>query len=118
MTGKAVADQWYKDMDGWAVGPRDLLLLALAIDTAIAQAVRGEREAHTATDAFTCSVMDRLQEYEFSIDGADIQEIAEETGVLVETKYDPAIHGEQDAEPGDPWDVYSEAYMAIRARTP
>lgn len=40
-----------------------------------------------------------------SIDVLDFDDEATRVGILIETRYDPAIHGEQDAEPGDPWYV-------------
>ena len=121
MDGKTLVQSWlegvwksqdFYDSPSW-------ITLMNAIDAAIAQAVREEREAHRVTDAFTCEVMDKMVEWEFSLDGADIQELAVESGVLTETKYDPELHGENsDASPGDTWYVFSEAYHAIRARTP
>jgi hypothetical protein len=39
-----------------------------------------------------------------SLDDADIQALAEKYGIIIETKYDPAIHGEHEfAHAGDPW---------------
>jgi hypothetical protein len=39
------------------------------------------------------------------IDGGDLQARAVANGILLATTYDPALHGEQDAEVGDPWYV-------------
>ena len=42
------------------------------------------------------------------IDGGEAQDWAVELGILIETTYDPALHGEsEDAEPGDPWFVFA-----------
>lgn len=44
------------------------------------------------------------------IDGGDVQDKAEKLGLIIKTKYDPAIHGENsEAEPGDDWYVFSDA---------
>ena len=50
-------------------------------------------------------------------DGALIQEIGVDFGLLVETKYDPVIHGESSvgAEPGDIWYVFSDEFKAALA---
>jgi hypothetical protein len=41
------------------------------------------------------------------LDGGEIQDIAEQLGLIVKTKYDPAIHGPSDCcEPGDDWYVF------------
>lgn len=46
-------------------------------------------------------------------DGATIQTIAEDHGLIVRTEYDPAIHGPSDiCEPGDEWFIYSEEFKA------
>ncbi len=45
-----------------------------------------------------------------TIDCCDFDEQATKAGILIETSYDPAIHGEQDAEVGDPWFVVAEAW--------
>lgn len=49
------------------------------------------------------------------LDGGDVQDKAVECGVLVPTRYDPAIHGENqvDAEPGDDWYVFSPEFKAL-----
>lgn len=50
------------------------------------------------------------------LDGADIQEKAVACGLLVQTKYDPAIHGRAEnseyVEPGDVWYVFSDEFRA------
>lgn len=50
-------------------------------------------------------------------DGALIQEIGVDFGLLVETKYDPVIHGENSvgAEPGDIWYVFSDEFRSVLA---
>ena len=50
------------------------------------------------------------------LDGGDIQEKAVSCGILIMTKYDPEIHGNNDVEcePGDNWYVYSPAFAAAR----
>jgi len=50
------------------------------------------------------------------LDGGDIQEKAVSCGILIKTKYDPEIHGNNDVdcEPGDNWYVYSPAFAAAR----
>jgi len=35
------------------------------------------------------------------LDGGGVQDKAEALGLIVKAKYDPAIHGEQDIDPGD-----------------
>ncbi len=45
-----------------------------------------------------------------TIDCCDFDEQATKAGILIETSYDPAIHGEQDAEVGDPWFVVAEEW--------
>lgn len=87
------------------------------IDAALATARAEEREALKCCVEFTRLALERWEETECMMDGADVQEVLQQSGVLVETTYDPAIHGEQDAEPGDPWLVFSPAWNAIRART-
>lgn len=49
------------------------------------------------------------------IDGGDIQEMAIGLGLVVSTRYDPSLHGESlwDAEPGDPWYVFSDDVKAL-----
>ena len=91
--------------------------VARKIDAALAAARAEEREALRCCIEFTRLALERWYETECMMDGADVQEVLQESGVLVETTYDPAIHGEQDAEPGDPWMVFSPAWNAIRART-
>lgn len=53
------------------------------------------------------------------LDGGEVQEKAVELGILVETKYDPAVHGTNDidAEAGDTWFVFSEAMKASIRKT-
>ena len=53
-----------------------------------------------------------------NLDGGDVQDKAVEMGILVETKYNPRIHGENDcdAEPGCPWFVFSPAFKTALAR--
>ena len=49
------------------------------------------------------------------LDGGDVQDKALECGVIVETNYDPAIHGETaicEVKPGDPWFVFSDEFKA------
>lgn len=45
------------------------------------------------------------------LDGGDVQTKAIEFGIIVQTQYDPATHGEPDTgvdiEPGDPWFVFA-----------
>ena len=50
------------------------------------------------------------------IDGYSVQEWGVELGLLVEEKYDPAIHGDTEEltpEPGDPWFVFSPWLKAM-----
>lgn len=43
------------------------------------------------------------------LDGGDIQDKAEELGILIRTKYDPAKHGESaDVDPGDDWFEFAD----------
>lgn len=44
------------------------------------------------------------------LDGCEIQEMALKCGIIKETRYDPAVHGESncDAQPGDSWFVLVE----------
>lgn len=52
------------------------------------------------------------------LDGGSVQEKAVECGLLVETTYDPAVHGESDiAEPGDRWFVFSDEFKAATEPT-
>ena len=46
------------------------------------------------------------------LDGGSVQEMATKFGILREEPYDPARHGENevDAEPGDPWWVFSDEF--------
>jgi hypothetical protein len=47
------------------------------------------------------------------LDGGDVQQKAIECGLLVETTYDPSVHGTAtmyDAEPGDPWCAFSDSF--------
>lgn len=49
--------------------------------------------------------------------GDDIQEIGVETGLLTETTYDPAVHGENsDFEPGDRYFIYNDELASLSAR--
>lgn len=43
-------------------------------------------------------------------DGPEMQEMGVKHGLLIETKYDPAVHGETDcdAKPGDEWFVFAD----------
>jgi hypothetical protein len=52
------------------------------------------------------------------LDGAMVQDKAVECGICVEITYDPTKHGESqwDAEPGDPWYVFSPALRAALRR--
>ena len=44
-------------------------------------------------------------------DGGDVQDMAVECGILVETTYDPEVHGPSDmANPGDRWYVFSPEF--------
>lgn len=53
------------------------------------------------------------------IDGGAAQDKAVELGLIVETKYDPAIHGENgDFEAGDSWYVPSETLLAMLPAPP
>ena len=49
------------------------------------------------------------------LDGADVQRKAVECGLLTETKYDPALHGEADewVEAGDAWYVFCDELKAL-----
>ena len=49
------------------------------------------------------------------LDGASVQDKAEELGFLIKTKYDPEIHGESkfDIEPGDDWFVLAPDIVAL-----
>lgn len=50
------------------------------------------------------------------VDGSDIQDKAAELGLLEKTKYDPEVHGSSDycdAEPGDPWFVFTSVLDEI-----
>ncbi len=51
-----------------------------------------------------------LYDKSYTVEGPDIWDAATKHGILVETKYDPALHGEQDAEAGDAWYVIAEAW--------
>jgi hypothetical protein len=43
------------------------------------------------------------------LDGGWLQDRAAALGLIIRTKYDPAIHGESDgAEPGDDWWIFSD----------
>ena len=50
------------------------------------------------------------------LDGDDIQEKAIECGLIIETKYDPDVHGHSEASeyvsPGDRWFVFSDDLKA------
>ena len=49
------------------------------------------------------------------VSGGDIQDLAQECGLIVETKYDPEKHGTaglENCEPGDAWFVYSSEFKA------
>ncbi len=65
-----------------------------------------------------------LYDKSYEVQGSDIWDAATETGILVKTKYDPALHGEQDAEVGDAWYVVAEEwrvdapYRAARGASP
>lgn len=52
------------------------------------------------------------------LDGGDVQNKAVECGILTETQYDPAIHGESEfeVEPGDGWYVLSDEFKATLPR--
>jgi hypothetical protein len=54
------------------------------------------------------------------LDGASVQEQAVKCGLLIPTKFDPAIHGEppEHIEAGDPWFVFSDDFKALCAVTP
>ena len=49
------------------------------------------------------------------VDGDEIQELAIALGLIVDTRYDPSLHGDSmwDAEPGDPWYVFSDDVKAL-----
>lgn len=47
------------------------------------------------------------------IDGFDVQEIGVKSGALLETTYDPAVHGEADCEPGDSFFVLPDDAKAL-----
>lgn len=63
-----------------------------------------------------------VQEGPFSgcdLDGGDVQAKAFECGLLTKTKYDPAVHGEDNAdyvEPGDAWFVFSDEFNKVNAK--
>jgi hypothetical protein len=49
------------------------------------------------------------------LDGGSIQDKALECGVIVQTKYDPRLHGPQfcaELDPGEPWFVFSDDLFA------
>lgn len=55
------------------------------------------------------------------LDGASIQEKAEELGLIVSVPYDPEKHGaynEYGCDAGDPWFEFSPELQAIRAAPP
>lgn len=44
-----------------------------------------------------------------AVDGGSLQEMAERHGLIVATKYDPAVHGEwTEGEPGDGYFVFAD----------
>ena len=50
------------------------------------------------------------------LDGGSVQQKAIECGLIVETKYDPDIHGESNipcVSPGDRWYVFSDELTAM-----
>jgi hypothetical protein len=48
------------------------------------------------------------------LDDFDVQEEAERLGLITLTRYDPAIHGEDDGSiPGDPWYTFSPAFQSL-----
>ena len=62
-------------------------------------------------------MLEQFWEHGGDVDGFDLQDSALKFGILVETKYDPALHGEgEDAEPGDPWYVFSPQFEAALDR--
>ena len=65
--------------------------------------------ADTASIAFTKAIFAEYWPTCGDIDGATVQELGEKTGVLVKVKYDPKVHGEYGAEPGDDWFVLNPA---------
>lgn len=119
MDGKAVVEEWETQ---WIWNPplagQRRVQLINDIDAALAQARAEERERLKCCVEFVRLILDRWQEMECLIESVDVQECLEESGVLITTKYDPVLHGDQDAEPGDPWHVFSPEYAAIRGRTP
>lgn len=56
------------------------------------------------------------------LDGGDVQEKAIACGLLVQTKYDPAIHGRAETseyvEPGDQWLVFSDEFRTMASKGP
>jgi hypothetical protein len=79
-----------------------------AIRAALAALPPPERE-RAALVAFA---RDALHEFWDSRSGPEMQELGIRHGLLVETKYDPEIHGEHEyaseMEPGDPWFVFAD----------
>ena len=53
------------------------------------------------------------------VDGGEIQDLAVEHGLLIETKYDPEKHGPNnyDLEPGDPYLIFTDEFKAALAAT-
>lgn len=68
-------------------------------------------KARKAAAAFTKAIFDDYFPDMQDIDGSTVFGIGQRTGVLLKTKYDPAVHGDNDyeCEPGDEWFVLDPA---------
>ena len=67
--------------------------------------------AYRAAAKFTKAIFDDYWPMCGDIEGSTVHDLGVKTGVIIETKYDPEIHGEceYDAEPGDAWYVLNPA---------
>ncbi len=66
---------------------------------------RGAESVRDPAVKFALKMMDMVLVDGSSVDGFDVFEVAQETGLIkeVEGGYNPDVHGEADAEPGDSW---------------
>jgi hypothetical protein len=92
---------------------------ALIVDREMGAENERLRMATMKLAEFASWVLDRSLFVGADLCGADVQDKAVECGLLVETTYNPNVHGENDcdAEPGDPWFIFSNEFKAAIAAT-
>lgn len=108
-----------KALDAWLSSPPEDTLLSMraALEAAISSHVVGWQQAAMAQFIMWC--MNEGPWDGCDLHGGDVQDKAEELGLIVKTKFDPKIHGERiEAKEGGDWFVPAEWLLSALPAPP